>query len=94
MLQQIHFVVAPYGDPAAIEDRLQHLARKGAAVDQVAGDDDPVDGLVRHVGDDGFQRGQVAVNVRQDGQAGHARRRASCHWSRRLRPATDVKARQ
>ncbi len=65
-------MVAADGDPAAFEDRLQHACGKGTDVDQVAGDDDLVELLARHVRDDCLQRGQIAVDVGQQRQSRHA----------------------
>ena len=61
--------VAEHGRPAERGDQVERLGRLAAALDEVAAEEDLVDGLRAQVGQDGLEGGQGAVGVGDDGQA-------------------------
>ncbi len=60
--------VAPDEDGIAVEQPLQAFARERAG-DDIAAADDAVDFQRRHLGQHSLERGQVAVNVVENGDA-------------------------
>jgi hypothetical protein len=88
VVEQVKLVVAAQDRPAARQDEVDHRRGERPPVDDIARDDDLVNGelgQVGQVGQDGLQGGQVAVNVREDGEARHGRRPGGA--SRRPAPA-------
>ena len=62
-------MVAVDGGPALRGDEVEHLIAERAAVDLVAEQVDGVGGLGAQVGGGGFEGGQVAVDVGEEGEA-------------------------
>ena len=57
--------------PTALADGGDHLATLRASADQVTSDQNLVYLLVFEIGDDGFERGDVAVDIGQYGDSRH-----------------------
>ena len=64
-------MIAAYGRPSEVVDALHDLRRKRPHIDQIPGDHHVIGLELRHVVNDGFQGGQIAMHVRQDGKSRH-----------------------
>src|SRR5690349_3218592 len=72
VFQQIKFIVAANDCPIFSRDALHYSGGKRSPIDDIPCDDDLIDSELLHIGENGFQRRQVAMNIGKDGQSSHS----------------------